>query len=115
MTIRPPLFFNKTNITHMTTYVSRRSTIICIMLKNVALYIGSCSDSWCLAPFTTIFQLYRGCQFYWWRKSEYPEKAINLSEVTDTPHYIMLCLVHHAMNNILHYNAARMVTSVREG
>jgi len=24
-----------------------------------------------------IFQLYRGDQFYWWRKSEYPEKPLN--------------------------------------
>ena len=38
---------------------------------------------WCLTPLSTMFQLYRGDKFYWWKKLEYPKKTPDLSEVTD--------------------------------
>jgi len=45
---------------------------------------------WFIVFNTTLFQLYRGSEFYWWRKPEYPKKTTDLPQVTDKLYHIML-------------------------
>ena len=60
----------------------------------------------CSTHFSTIFQLYRGDQFYWWNKPEYPDKTTDLSQVIDKLDHIMLHLVHLDINGVRIHNVS---------
>jgi len=45
-------------------------------------------------PLSTISQLYRGDQYCWWRKTEYPAKTTDLPQITDKRYHITLYRSH---------------------
>jgi hypothetical protein len=63
---------------------------------------------WCLTPLSAIYRLYRGDQFYWWKKPEFPDKTIDLPLIIDKLYHIMLYLIDLAINGIRTYNFSDM-------
>jgi len=59
---------------------------------------------WCLLPLSTIFQLYCGDEFYWWRKGEYRKKNTGMAEGTHKLDHIILYCVHLALSRIQTHN-----------
>jgi hypothetical protein len=46
----------------------------------------------CLTPLSTILWLYRGSQFYWWKRPECPDVTNDLSQIIDKLYQVIYCI-----------------------
>ena len=90
------LFFTEIGCNY---YVSKNDKIKVINFWGLGL--------WCLTPLSTIFQLYRGGQFYLFvEEIEVPGENHRLSQVTEKHNNIMVYRVHLALTRIRTHNVS---------
>ena len=67
----------------------------CVLSKYLSTFKYGGYGLWCVTwRYSTIFQLYRGAQYYWYGKTEYPDKTTDLPQVTDKLYHMTLYYVH---------------------
>ena len=69
----------------------------------------------CLTLLSTIFQLYRGSQFYGWKKPKYPQKTTDLPRVTDKLYRVaipMIGIKTHNFSGDVHWLHEIKITSI---
>jgi hypothetical protein len=54
-----------------------------------------------LTLLSTIFQLYHGNQFLWWKKPKYPERTTDRGKATGKPYYLLLQVMQEFIHALL--------------
>jgi hypothetical protein len=102
-------FFVCQNTTHSPRFLISVHLLFQIILERV--FSGWGLGVWCWTPLSTIFQLYRRGQFYWWRKLDYV--GFTTTYAISAYHYWCCGFDSHSRRGVQHY-VIKFVSDLRQ-